>query len=170
MMETQALIAATAAMAVLMGLMAWYDLKSLRIPNWTVLAVIAVFLVTGFWGLPWDIVLWRLSHGVIVLVVGYGLYSLSGGNVGAGDVKMIAALTPFIAGPSLGFVLITYAVASFTGLILHRFARALIRDRKTGWMAFDQRRFFPAGLLLGATIMIYLGAELAGRFGAAAPA
>lgn len=170
MMETQALTAATAAMAVLMTLMAWYDLKALRIPNWTVVAVIGVFVVTGFWGLPWDTVLWRLLNGVIVLFVGYGLYSLSGGNVGAGDVKMIAALTPFITWPGLGFVMITYAAVSFAGLILHRFARALIRDRKTGWKAFDQKRFFPAGLLLGTTIMIYLGVELAGRYTMSSPA
>ena len=165
MMETQALTAATVAMAVLMTIMTFHDLKSLRIPNWTVLAVVGVFVVTGFWGLPWDTVLWRLLHGVIVLFVGFFLYSISGGNVGGGDVKMISALTPFVAGLSaVPFVLITFAISSFVGLILHRFARALIRDRKTGWAAFDQKRFFPAGLLLGVTIMIYLGAELAGRF------
>jgi prepilin peptidase CpaA len=169
MMETQALLAATAAMAVVMTIMAWYDLKALRIPNWTVLAVIAVFVVTGFWGLPWDTVLWRLSHGVIVLLVGFVLYNLSGGRVGGGDVKMIAALTPFISGPWLGFVLITYALVSLLGLMLYRFVRALIRDRTTGWKAFDQKRFFPAGLLLGATIMIYLGADLAGRYAAVSP-
>lgn len=170
MMETNALAAATAAMAVLMTIMALYDLKALRIPNWTVLAVLAVFLVTGFWGLPWDTVLWRLLIGIIVLFVGFGLYTLSGGHVGGGDVKMIAALTPFVPGSAVGFVLITYALASFVGLFLHRFARAIIRDRKTGWAAFDQKRFFPAGLLLGVTIMIYLGLELAGRFTATGPA
>jgi len=171
MMETEALLAATAAMAVLMSVMAWYDLKALRIPNWTVLAVLAVFLVAGFWGLPWELVLWRLLHGVIVLFVGFGLYTISGGNVGGGDVKMIAALTPFVAGLSaVGFVLITFALSAFAGLLLHRFARALIRGRTTGWAAFDQKRFFPAGLLLGVTIMIYLGVELANRYMAVAPA
>jgi prepilin peptidase CpaA len=170
MMETQALIAATAAMAVVMALVAWYDLKALRIPNWTVLAVLVIFLITGFWGLPWDTVLWRLLYGVAVLVVGFLLYSLSGGNVGGGDVKLIAAMTPFISGSWLGFVLITFAVTSFAGLMLHRFARALIKDRTTGWKAFDQRRFFPAGLLLGATIMIYLGFDLASRFASSGPA
>jgi prepilin peptidase CpaA len=164
MMETQALIAATAVMAVLMGLAGWFDLKALRIPNWCVLAVVGLFIVTGLWGLPLDVYLWRLLHGVIVLFVGFGLYSISGGNVGGGDIKLIAALTPFIAGSDLGFVLVVFALLSFAGLMLHRFVRAMLRERKTGWAALDQKRFFPAGLLLGGTIMIYLGWQLTERF------
>jgi prepilin peptidase CpaA len=164
MMETQALIAATAVMAVLMGLAGWFDLKALRIPNWCVLAVVGLFIVTGIWGLPLDIFAWRLLHGVIVLFVGFGLYSISGGHVGGGDIKLIAALTPFIAGSDLGFVLVTFALLSFAGLMVHRLVRAMLRDRKTGWAALDQKRFFPAGLLLGGTIMIYMGWQLAGRF------
>ena len=164
MMETQALIAATAAMAVLMGLAGWFDLKALRIPNWCVLAVVGLFIVTGLWGLPLDVFAWRLLHGVIVLFVGFGLYSISGGNIGGGDIKLIAALTPFIAGKDLLFVLLVFAVLSFSGLLVHRLIRGLLRDRKTGWMALDQKRFFPAGLLLGGTIMIYLASQLAERY------
>jgi len=164
MMETQALIAATAAMAVLMGLAGWFDLKALRIPNWCVLAVVALYIVTGLWGLPLDVFAWRFLYGVIVLFVGFGLYSISGGHVGGGDIKLIAALTPFIAGKDLLFVLMVFALLSLFGVMLHRFVRAMLRDRKTGWAALDQKRFFPAGVLLGGTIMIYLGWQLAGRF------
>ena len=164
MMETQALIAATAVMAVLMGLAGWFDLKALRIPNWCVLAVIALYIVTGLWGLPLDIFAWRFLHGVIVLVLGFGLYSISGGNVGGGDIKLIAALTPFIAGSDVLYVLGVFAILSLAGLMIHRFVRGLLRDRKTGWAALDQKRFFPAGLLLGGTIMIYLGSQLAERY------
>jgi len=166
MMDTSALIAATVAMAVLMGLAGWFDLRQLRIPNWCVLAVVGLYIVTGLWGLTFDVFAWRFLHGVIVLFIGFGLYSISGGNVGGGDVKLIAALTPFIAGRDIGFVLVTFAITAFSGLLLHRFARGLIRDRKTGWAALDQKRFFPAGLLLGATIMVYLVSELAGRYAA----
>ncbi len=166
MMETNALAVATVAMAVLMAITAWFDLKSLRIPNWCVLAVLAVFLVTGLWGLPLDIFAWRLLHGVIVLVLGFGLYTVAGGHVGGGDIKMIAVLTPFIPGAHVGFVLLIFVLVSVAGLIVHRLARAGLRDRKTGWAALDQRRFFPVGLLLGGTIMIYLIVELAGRYSA----
>jgi prepilin peptidase CpaA len=166
MMETQALIVTTAAMAVLMGLAGWYDLKWLRIPNWCVLAVVGLFIVTGLWGLPLDLFAWRFLQGVIVLFVGFGLYSISGGRVGGGDIKLIAALTPFIAGPDVAFVLLIFAGLSVIGLMLHRLVRGFLRGRKTGWAALDQKRFFPAGLLLGGTIMIYLVVQLAGRFSA----
>lgn len=166
MMATQALAVATAAMAVLMAITAWYDLKALRIPNWCVLAVLGIFVVTGLWGLPLDIFGWRLLQGVIVLFVGFGIYTISGGHVGGGDVKMIAALTPFVPPTALGFVLIVFALLAFAGLIVLRLIRAFLRDRKTGWASLDQRRFFPVGLLLGGTIMIYLGFELAGRYAA----
>jgi len=147
-----------------MVLAGWYDLKSLRIPNWCVLAVVALYIVTGLWGLPLDVFAWHFLYGVTVLFVGFGLYSISGGHVGGGDIKLIAALTPFIAGKDVLFVLMVFALLSFAGLMLHRFVRAMLRERKTGWAALDQKRFFPAGLLLGGTIMIYLGWQLAGRF------
>jgi prepilin peptidase CpaA len=164
MLETQALIAATAVMAILMGLAGWFDLKALRIPNWCVLGVVALYVVTGLWGMPFYLFLWHFLYGVIALVLGFGLYSISGGQVGGGDIKLIAALTPFIAGPDVLFVLGIFAILSLIGLMLHRFVRGMLRDRKTGWAALDQKRFFPAGLLLGGTIMIYLGSQLAERF------
>ena len=163
MMETEALAVATAAMAVLVALIAWFDLKQLRIPNWSVLAVIAVFLVTGLWGLDFSTYLWRILHGVIVLFVGFALYQFAGGHIGGGDIKLIAALTPFIAGSDLLFVLTVFSVLSIMGVMLHKFIRTRLRDRTTGWAALDQKRFFPAGLLLGGTIMIHLVVQLAGQ-------
>ncbi len=59
---------------------------------------------------------------------------------------------------------VVFAILSLVGLMLHRFIRGLLRDRKTGWAALDQKRFFPAGLLLGGTMMIYLGWQLAERY------
>lgn len=164
MMETSALAAATAAMAVVMGITAWVDLKALRIPNWCVLAVLGIFIVTGLWGLPLETFAWRLLHGLILLVLGFGLYSVAGGQVGGGDIKMIAALAPFVPGAHVGFVLIVFALLALVGLLVHRLVRALVRGRQTGWAALDQKRFFPVGLLLGGTIMIYLVIQLAGRF------
>ena len=160
MMTTEALVVAAAGIVPLMAVIARYDLKELRIPNWTVLAAVAIYLATASWGLPIDIFLWRLGHGVIALLLGFVLYQLVGGSIGGGDLKLIAALTPFVAGQDVGFVLIVYVVASFAGLILHRFVHAMLRGRETGWTALDQRIYFPAGLLLGFTIAIYLVVKL----------
>jgi len=163
MMDTYALIAATAAMSVLVVIIAWYDLKYLRIPNWSVLAIIAVFLGTASWGLPLDTFLWRIGYGVIVLFVGYGLWSLGAGHVGGGDIKMTAALAPFVGGADLALVLAVFAICAIVGIVLHRFVRARLKGRQTGWKSLDQKRVFPVGLLLGISIMAMLLTEVAAR-------
>ena len=163
MMSTAPMLVAMAAMLPLMLYVMWSDLKTLRIPNWVVLAVLAVFVVTGLWGLPFETFLWRLAHGVIFLAIGFSIFALGRGKVGGGDMKLIAALVPFIAGAHALFILAIYTVVTFAGLILHRLIRAGLRGRQTGWLAFDQKIYFPVGVLLGLTILIYLGAEVAGR-------
>ena len=60
MLTTPALWVAFAAIVPLMALAAWSDLRTLKIPNKLVLLMLAVFLVTGFWGLPTETFLWRL--------------------------------------------------------------------------------------------------------------
>ena len=168
MIMPPALWLAIAAMLPLMALCAWYDLKSLRIPNWLVLAVLAVFLLTGLWGLPFDVFVWRIGQGAAVLLIGFGLFSL--GAVGGGDAKMAAALAPFVALRDIGSVLILYAVVTLVLLLALRLAMQFARHRTTGWMAVDQyarpprERVFPMGLIFAITIVIYL---LAGAAGAA---
>ena len=161
MMETAPMLVALAAMLPLMLYVMWSDLKSLRIPNRVVLAVLAVFVVTGLWGLPLETFLWRLAQGLIVLLIGFAVYAVAGGKVGGGDMKLIAVLVPFVAGAHVLLVLVIYTVVTFAGLFIHRLIRAYLRGRQTGWLAFDQKIYFPVGLILGVTILIYLGIRLA---------
>ena len=163
MMETTPLIVAFAAMVPLMFYIMYSDLRSLRIPNWSVLAVLGIFVVTGLWSLPLETFLWRLAHGAIVLVIGFALYALFSAKIGAGDIKLITVLVPFVAGGHALFVLLVYAVLTFAALMVHRLIRAYLRGRKTGWIAFDQQIYFPVGLILGLTILLYLGIEVINR-------
>jgi prepilin peptidase CpaA len=155
-----ALWLAIAAMLPLMALCAWYDLKSLRIPNWLVLAVVAVFLSTGPWGLDFDVFVWRLAQGAAVLLVGFGLFTA--GFVGGGDAKMAAALAPFVAARDVLSVLLLYAVVTLVLLLALRLAMQFARHRTTGWMAVDQyarparERVFPMGLIFAITTVLYL--------------
>lgn len=68
------------------------DVRDRRIPNWTVLACLGLFLG---WAvvhpLSWD--LWALGAGVVAFAVSFGLYSA--GLVGAGDSKLFAAVALF---------------------------------------------------------------------------
>ncbi|HUF55766.1 MAG TPA: prepilin peptidase [Thermohalobaculum sp.] len=167
-METTPLIIALIAMTPLMAYVMWSDLKSLRIPNWVVLAVLGVYLVTGLWGLPLEVFLWRLAFAAGFLVVGFGIFALAGGKVGAGDMKLIAVLIPFVSASDVLFVLFVYGVVTLVGLMLHRLIRARLKGRKTGWMALDQSIYYPVGLVLGITTLIYLGVQVADRIYAAA--
>ena len=169
MLQTPALWVAFAAMIPLMVWASWSDLKVLKIPNKLVITVFALFLVTGAWGLPTDLFLWRLLHGVIVLCFGFALFSF--GAIGGGDAKMAAALTPFIAGTDVGMFLIIYAVVTVILLMVLRLVMQMNRHQETGWMSIDQlkkparERVFPMGLIFGVTILIYLGFHTAMSLG-----
>ena len=169
MIMPPALWLAIAAMIPLMALCAWYDLKALRIPNWLVLGVVGVFLVTGPLGLEFDVFIWRLVQGAVVLAIGFGLFSV--GFVGGGDAKMAAALAPFVAAADLLSVVLVYAAVSLALIMGLRLAMQMTRHRTTGWMAVDQyarparERVFPMGLIFAITIVVYLlagAAQLAG--------
>lgn len=161
MIATPALWVAFAAMLPLMAWASWSDLRTLKIPNTLVLAVLAVFVVTGVWGLPTDVFFWRLGHGFAILVLGFVAFSF--GFIGGGDAKMAAALTPFIVPTDLSLFLILYAVVTLVLLMVLRLVMQIYRHRDTGWLSIDQlkkparERVFPMGLIFGVAMVLYLG-------------
>jgi prepilin peptidase CpaA len=163
MITTPALWVTFAAMLPLMAMASYTDLKTLKIPNTLVLAVLGVFIVTGLWGLPFDIFLWRLLAGVIVLVIGFVLFSI--GAIGGGDAKMAAALAPLVVPGDFMRLALLYAIVTFLMLMVLRLVMQVYRHEDSGWLSVDQlkkpprERVFPLGLILGLTITIYLGAH-----------
>ncbi len=78
------------------GLLGWASISDIRvrkIPNWTVLAILGLFI-------PWAVlstsqwVIWALAAGAVALVVSVILYMV--GMVGAGDSKLFAAVALFV--------------------------------------------------------------------------
>lgn len=173
MFALPSLIAAVVLITPVLLAIAWHDLRRLKVPNRLVLAVVLCFLIVGFpggllgleWGLPWEVFLKRLFYGVVAFFIGFGIHQIAGGNVGAGDLKLIAALVPFLASGSVLNFLLIYALASFAGLALFFLARMALRGRTSGWAALDQALYFPAGVLLGIAMIIQLATELATRLG-----
>ena len=161
MIETPALWVTLAAMVPLMAIASYTDLKSLKIPNVVVLAVLLVYAVTGLWGLPTDTFFWRLLVGVIVLFIGFAAFSA--GVVGGGDAKMAAALAPFIVPGDILMLMLMYVIVTFALLMILRLIQHFLRHEETGWLSLDQlkkparERVFPMGLILGLTITLYLG-------------
>jgi len=135
---------------------AWSDLREMRIPNLSVIALILVYTVVGFLTLPLHVWGWSWLHFAVVLVVGFAL-NLTGG-FGAGDAKFAAAMAPFIAiGDLLLFLMLLCAVV-LASFVAHRALGAIpaIRRATPHWASW-QRREFPFGLALGPALIFYLG-------------
>ena len=154
--ETPALIAATVTLVPLMLFIMWMDLKYLLIPNWTVLTVLAIFIVTGIWGLDFEIFLYRLLHGFMFLLFAYCVFVLSNQNYGGGDLKLITVLVPFFVPQHIGYIMSVMLVLLLVGVPLFYFIRRRFRGRKTGWESLDNKGFFPMGILIGLTMCVYL--------------
>ena len=139
-------------------IVAFYDLKYMKIPNWTVLTLIALFVVVGFLVLPLEIYIWRYVGLLVVLVVGFLLSTIK--MVGAGDAKFAAAAALYIAPADAGFVIILLALMGPIALLFHRILGRLYMKRAfPDWESFQRTREFPWGLPLTATLVLYLALE-----------
>ena len=139
---------------------AWSDMARMKIPNYAVLALVAVFAVVGI-GLAlagvwsFETWAWRWVHLVVVLLIGFLANMI--GAMGAGDAKFAAAMAPFIGRPdALAFIYLLAAVV-LIGFTLHRIARASkwVRARTPDWESWT-RKDFPMGLCLASALAIYL--------------
>lgn len=134
---------------------AWSDLKSMKIPNKAVMALLAVFFVVGLIALPPEVWAWRWSHFAVVLVIGFVMNLV--GLIGAGDAKFAAAMAPFVALGDVTFFLMLFAAVLIAAFVAHRVARALpmVRGLAPHWESWT-RRDFPMGLALSGALVAYL--------------
>lgn len=133
---------------------AWSDMATMKIPNKAVIALAAVYATVGFFVLPLDAYLWRYSHLVLILAIGFVLNL--GGALGAGDAKFAAAMGPFFAISDWAFVLILFAGVLIIAFALHRLARSIgaVRRALPHWESWT-RKDFPMGLALSGTLIVY---------------
>ena len=135
---------------------AYTDLARMKITNVAVCALALVFLVVGFFLMPFSDYLWRLAALVIVLVVGIVLNAV--GVMGAGDAKFMAAAAPFIALGDLWVLTVLFMIVLTAALIAHKIAKhSPLRNMAPNWVSWDAGKKFPMGLALGPTLAIYLG-------------
>ena len=133
----------------------WSDLKTMKIPNTAVMALVAVWLIVGFLVFPFESWAWRWLNLVVVLVIGFVLNAVA--NVGAGDAKFAAATAPFISSIHLGLVLPLFAAFLLGAFATHRILRAIpaVRAMTPDWVSW-KRKDFPMGLALVGTFVTYL--------------
>ncbi|MCC0078281.1 MAG: prepilin peptidase, partial [Rhodobacter sp.] len=102
---------------------AWSDLRAMRIPNLSVVALMAIYAIVGVLTLPLGTWAWSWLHFGVVLVIGFVL-SLSG-TFGAGDAKFAAAMAPFVALGDLRLFLVLLCAVAIAALVVHRVMRAI---------------------------------------------
>ncbi|MDF2234430.1 prepilin peptidase [Albimonas sp. CAU 1670] len=132
-----------------------WDLRRMRIPNWLNGGLALIFLAFGLASLPLEEVAWRAAGGLLVLVVGFGFFSL--GRMGGGDVKMLAACALYVPLHHAGLVLQMLALALALGLAAIHIARAALGGRETSWRSLRKGARFPMGLSIAAAMLGYFG-------------
>ncbi len=131
-----------------------YDLRQMRIPNWLNGALGLVFLATALAVHPLPEIGWRIAGALLVLVVGFGFFSL--GRMGGGDVKMLAACALFVPAIHAGLVLQLLAVALAVGLGAIHLGRLAIGERPTEWRSLRKGARFPMGVSIAGATIAYL--------------
>lgn len=137
------------------------DMKRMKIPNKSVLAMAAVWPALGWLAVPtWAAWFWGFAIMAIVLVALYLLYTT--GTFGAGDAKYAASMAGIFVGTPIGFLLLLIASCMIGALILHRILRSIpaIRRATPDWESWEQRRYFPFGLALSLMVLVYLVAAI----------
>lgn len=136
-------------------IVAYNDLKYMKIPNWTVITMIVIFIVLGFIVLPLNVFLWRFAGLVVALIAGFILSAMK--MMGAGDAKFMAAAALFVAPIDAGYVVIMLALMGPVALLLHRIVGGLFAEKMLPeWESWQRKREFPMGLPLTASLLIYL--------------
>jgi prepilin peptidase CpaA len=136
------------------------DLKRMKIPNTSVIAMAAVWPLLGWFLVPMSAWFWGFALMAIVFVAGFLLYLT--GTFGAGDAKYAAAMAGIFVGGNIGEILLIIFVSMVGSLIVHRILRSLpiVRNATPDWESWTRRRYFPFGLALSAMLIIYLLAAI----------
>jgi len=136
-------------------LVAWSDMRAMRIPNWCVLAMFGVYVVIGILTLPFSVYLWGFFGLLVVLVIGFLMNAI--GMIGAGDAKFAAAAAPFLHSYDFRFILALFAANILAAFLTHRLtAKTKMTKLAPKWDSWERTWEFPMGLSLGGTLAIYL--------------
>lgn len=142
------------------------DLRRMKIPNPSVIALAAVFAAVGAGlGLFTDAMSlgeygWRLVALAVVLAIGFVLATL--GMVGAGDAKFAAAMAPFVAHGDYGLFFAIFAAVLILSWLSHKAAGRIpaVRTATGDWESWDKGKFFPMGVALAGALVVYLALGL----------
>ncbi len=144
----------------LLAIAAGTDFFRYRIPNWIVLALVAVFLVQAVRHIHEVSWLNQGAAGALCLLAGLAFYTLN--QLGAGDAKLLAVLALWSGLQALVPVLLLISVVGvvFAGLLL--VVRWVMRRRNLDTAAWPKSLRSGEGIPYG--VAIALGSVLGARF------
>ncbi|HXU99853.1 MAG TPA: prepilin peptidase [Caulobacteraceae bacterium] len=157
-MSSAAEIVRWAVAALLTAVLAWAavsDVRKRRIPNWTVLAVIGLFVPWAFTH-PWTWDAWAVGAGILALLVSFGLYAA--GLIGAGDSKLFAACGLIVGFGDLGWLGLATALAGgLIGLasLVTRPRRALVMFNMRGKSDFGPGVPYGVAIAAAAAALVW---------------
>ena len=136
------------------------DLLTFTIPNGIPLALLAgFFLIMGCIGIPWSTFLSHASTGLLVLLIGFGVFVR--GWVGGGDAKLAAAIALWLGVDNvLAFLLWTAMLGGTLALLLLMYRRLFpplwLICQPWAMRLHDPKEGIPYGVALaGAGLIVY---------------
>lgn len=130
------------------------DIKTYTIENWISIVIIALFPIILFLnqGLEFSVLFYHLGTGIVMLLVGAGLFAT--GAFGGGDAKLIAAIAIWLGWkPLMPFLLImSFAGGLLTLVILLIRKLDLFKKTKQEWL--QKMREKDRGIPYGVAISI----------------
>ncbi len=129
------------------------DLRWMRIPNWTALAGVAVFLAALPW-LGWDEAIARAIAATIVFAIGFVLFAVR--ILAGGDVKFLSALVLMLPSASLSLFGFVFSFAMLASIGCLTAARATEPAGHSRWVGMRARQHMPMGVAMGLAGLLHL--------------
>ena len=134
---------------------AWNDMRSMKITNASVLALIIAYAVVGPFALGLELYAWQWLHLPVTLVVCMALWALR--VMGGGDAKIIAAMSLFFMVADLLLITQIFAASLLGAFAVHSLFRfTALKNIAPDWKSWTAGRYFPKGLPLSMTLLFYL--------------
>ncbi|MEL6947025.1 MAG: prepilin peptidase [Pseudomonadota bacterium] len=153
MLEQTAGLAVLAIFPLCMIFATFYDIFTMTIPNKIVLALLAGFLIIApIAGMSLETAAWHVGLAMVILVVGFVLFSM--GVMGGGDAKLLAVSALWL-GPehTVVYLLIASLLGGLLTLIIIRGRRMLLPQSliNVEWVTrlHDKNQGVPYGAALG---------------------
>ncbi len=166
MLSFEAALVAAVVLTPLMLYAAYSDLRYLRLPNWLVIATFVAFVLIAVGdilfndetGMSWGIFAWRIGAVIFFFILGFLVHMT--GVVGGGDMKLLAALVPFVAPIDAQFVLIAYCVIALLYCGIHWVIRKSPVAAGSSWASLNEtdrrgKMIIPVGVIFGITVVSY---------------